>query len=213
MKHFYEKNKYILESEVNKTFEEVLWMSDYEFRQWLKDMRREVVYAWDELGLPPRVGFDEQQIIDQFNKMSSFPVHKFESFNEETQETDVIRNTSVIGNAANQWFPTMMKTKIVYNDVAKAKSIYDHFADEDLFNKVYTYGHRHFKRDSFYHYSNPIKQDEMIKIGTINKKFSTSVEFIEWFETVGRTYDTHDYWLKADKEIEYTGYDLSLIHI
>ena len=68
MKHFYEKNKYILESEVNKTFEEVLWMSDDEFRQWLKDMRREVVYAWDELGLPPRVGFDEQQIIDQFNK-------------------------------------------------------------------------------------------------------------------------------------------------
>jgi len=207
MKHFYEKNKYILESEVNKTFEEILWMSDDEFRQWLKDMRNEIVYAWDHLGLPPRVGFDEQQIIDQFNKMSSFPVHKFESFNEETQDTDVIRNTSVIGNAANQWFPTMMKTKIVYNDVAKAKSIYDHFADEDLFNKVYTYGHRHFKRDSFYHYSNPIKQNETIKIGTISKKFSSSIEFIEWFETVGRSYDTHDYWLKADKELEYTGYD------
>ena len=72
MKHFYEKNKYILESEVNKTFEEILWMSDDEFRQWLKDMRNEIVYAWDHLGLPPRVGFDEQQIIDQFNKMSSF---------------------------------------------------------------------------------------------------------------------------------------------
>ena len=62
-------------------------MSDEEFRQWLRDMRKEVAYSWDELGLPPRVGFDEQQIIDQFNKMSSFPVHKFESFNEETQET------------------------------------------------------------------------------------------------------------------------------
>ena len=57
----------------------------------------------------------------------------------------------------------MMKTKIVYNDINKAKSIYDHFVDEDLFQKVYTYGHRHFKRDSFYHYSNPIKREELLE--------------------------------------------------
>ena len=135
MKHFYEKNNYLLDHEVNKTFEEVLWMTDEEFRQWLRDMRREVVYSWDTLGLPPRVGWDEQSIIDQFNKMSSFNVKDFECYNEETGETDVIRNTSVVGNAANQFFPTMMKTKIVYNDISKAKSIYDHFVDEDLFAK------------------------------------------------------------------------------
>ena len=53
-----------------------------------------------------------------------------------------------------------MKTKIVYNDINKAKSIYDHFVDEDLFQKVYTYV-IYFKRDSFYHYSNPIKKEEL----------------------------------------------------
>ena len=31
-KHFYEKNNYLLEHEVNKTFEEVLWMTDDEFK-------------------------------------------------------------------------------------------------------------------------------------------------------------------------------------
>ena len=138
MKHFYEKNSYLLNHEVNKTFEEVLWMSDDEFKQWLRDMRQAVIHAWDNLGIPPRVGYNEQEIIDQFNKMSSFPVHEFECFNEETQKNDVIRYTSVVGNAANQWFPTMMKTKIVYNKVEDAKSIYDHFVDEDLFQKVYT---------------------------------------------------------------------------
>ena len=109
-------------------------MSDDEFKSWLRDMRREVVYSWDTLGLPPRVGWGEDDIINQFNKMSSFNVKDFECFNEETGDIDVIRNTSVIGNAANQFFPTMMKTKIVYNDINKAKSIYDHFVDEDLSN-------------------------------------------------------------------------------
>ena len=207
MKSFYERNSYLLEHEVNKTFEEVLWMSDEEFRQWLRDMRKEVAYSWDELGLPPRVGWSEDKIIDQFNQMSSFNVRDFECYNEETNEKDVIRNTSVVGNAANQWFPTMMKTKIVYNDISKAKSIYDHFVDEDLFQKVYTYGHRHFKRDSFYHYSNPIKREELLEFGTKRHTVSDGSSFISWFENNAREYDTHDYWLKADKEQEYTGYD------
>lgn len=213
MKHFYEKNTYLLEHEVNKTFEEVLWMSDDEFKQWLRDMRKEVQYAWDELGIPPRVGFSEEEIVDQFNKISSFPVHEFESIDEMTGEKDVIRNTSVVGNAANQWFPTMMKTKIVYNDISKAKSIYDHFVDEDLFEKVYTYGHRHFKRDSFYHYSNPLKVGETIEVGSKLHRIKSGVDFINWFESEGREYDTHDYWLKPDKEQEYTGYDDKLRNV
>ena len=53
-------------------------MSDDEFRQWLTDMRKTIAYAWDELGLPPRVGWNEKDIIDQFNKMSSFPVHEMD---------------------------------------------------------------------------------------------------------------------------------------
>ena len=49
--------------------------------------------------LPPRVGWSEDKIIDQFNQMSSFNVRDFECYNEETNEKDVIRNTSVVGNA------------------------------------------------------------------------------------------------------------------
>ena len=44
MKHFYERNDYVLDHEVNKTFEEILWMSDDEFRQWLTDMRKTIAY-------------------------------------------------------------------------------------------------------------------------------------------------------------------------
>ena len=53
--YFYERNDYVLHHEVNKIFEEILWMPENEFRQWLNDMRKVIAYAWDELGLPPRV--------------------------------------------------------------------------------------------------------------------------------------------------------------
>ena len=39
MKYFYEKNTELLESSVNKKFEELLWMTKDEFRQWVIDMR------------------------------------------------------------------------------------------------------------------------------------------------------------------------------
>ena len=70
MNHFYERNNYILEHDINKKFEEVLWMTEDEFRVWVVEMRKTIVYAWDELGIPPRVGYDEQAIIDQMDRSS-----------------------------------------------------------------------------------------------------------------------------------------------
>ena len=57
-KYFYEKNTEFLESPVNKTFEEILWMPKDKFRQWVIDMRKEVVRLWNEKGQPPRVGYN-----------------------------------------------------------------------------------------------------------------------------------------------------------
>jgi hypothetical protein len=211
-KYFYEKNTEFLESSVNKKFEEILWMSKEDFRQWVIDMRKEVVHLWDEKGQPPRVGYNEQEIIDQFNEMTSFPIHKFLVKDELTGEEDVIRNTSIIGNAVNQWFPTMMKTRINYTkDVEKGKSIYDYFAKDELLETFVTYASRHFKRDSFYHYSTPVKIDEVIELGSLQYKTDTVENFVNWFETKARSYDTHDYWFEPNSgENDYTGYNEDL---
>jgi hypothetical protein len=212
MKYFYEKNTEFIQSDINKTFEEILWMSKDEFRQWVLDMRKEVVRLWDEKGQPPRVGYNEQEIIDQFNQMTSFPVYKFLVKDEYTDEDNVIRNTSVVGNAVNQWFPTMMKTRINYTkDVDKGKSIYDYFAKEELYETFVTYASRHFNRDSFYHYSTPIKVDENIEIGSLVQKVESVEQFVDWFESKARAYDTHDYWLEPNSgENDYTGYNEDL---
>ncbi len=68
-KHFYEKNKKFIEHPVNKEFDEVLHMDDSEFRHWIREMREVVVDLWDNHGLPPRIGYNENEIIKQFMKI------------------------------------------------------------------------------------------------------------------------------------------------
>ena len=202
---YYEKNEELLNSNVNKTFDELLTCTDDEFRQWVIDLRKMVVKLWDEKGIPPRVGYNKEEIIDNFRKMISYPVHEFETVDQLTGKSDVIRNTSVIGNAVNQWFPTMMKTKISYSSKGTPRSIYDYFADDTLLDTFVTYARRHFRRDSFYHYSNPISEGDVIDIGSGPYKVTTAEEFAK------QKFIDYDYWLcpvKEDKK--YTGYNTEL---
>ena len=205
-KNFYERNDYVLNHDINKYFEEVLWMTDDEFEQWVRDFRRVIAEVWDTHGNPPRVGWMEDEIVDQFNKLSAFPSHKLLFTDEYTGEENIIRPTSNLGNAANQWFPTMMKTKIVYNKIESAVSIYDHFVREDLFDKVHLYAKRHFKRDSFYNHGLPVRVNNKVEVNGQVHLTTTGTEFIKWFENNIRDYDTHDYWLKPDKDVDYSGY-------
>jgi len=181
-------------------------MSDDEFRQWLTDMRKTIAYAWDELGLPPRVGWNEKDIIEQFNKMSSFPVHEMD------KGDNIVRNTSVIGNACNQFFPTMMKTRINYSKNDDGLSIYDHFVDDKLSEKVYKYSHRHFKRDSFYEYSQTVPVHGMIKDFLIPAE--SGKQWVEIFERDFRHKETHDYWIAPySEDTEYTGHNKDLVGV
>ncbi len=218
-KYFYERNDYLLNSSVNKFFEEILWMTEDEFQTWVRDMRKEVVYAWDVLGIPPRVGWNEHDIIEQFNNLKAFPISEVLVVDEATGERNAIRPSTIVGNAANQFFPTMMKTKINYSkDVSEGASIYDHFADNKFLPKVYTYARRHFKRDSFYHHSNPINPANPFPVfGDEDRNpCATGLEWIKKF--LARSSDglivdgvkgEWSFWLseKEEDEGEYTGYD------
>jgi len=209
VKYFYEKNRELIESPVNKTFEEILWMSKDQFRSWVIDLRKLVVDLWDNQNMPPRVGYDEAEIIEQFQQMESFSFKNFLVKDELTGEFDVIRNTHVLGNACNQFFPTMMKTRINYTKNGDGKSIYDYFAKDELLDTFVTYASRHFKRDSFYHYSTPVK---VMDISTETLPVATDgVDWITQFEKTFRQRGEYGYWL-SPKNIskEYTGYNEKL---
>ena len=209
------KNTRLLESQYNVTFEEILGMSAEDFHDWCVNLRKTVVYLWDNHDLPPVVGYDDEAIISQFEKMTPYPIHHeddgFMKIDTIDGEKNVIRNTTNIGNAVNSFFPTMMKTPIGYAGDGQGKSIYDFFVKDELLGRFETYAKRHFKRDSFYHYSNPIKPKDK-RFFDLMPQVDDAYKFVEEFEDVFRKRDNGwDYWLCPVKEdAGYTGYDEKL---
>lgn len=211
--YHYPKNTYFLDSEVNKTFDEVLRMSIQEFNQWIIDVRAKIVDIWDNKGIPPVNGYSQEEIVDQFNQLCIHDVSQMKCEDELTGDF-CIRNThNKLGNAANSWFPTMMKTRINYG-TAVPRSIYDYMADPDLLKKYMPYALRHFKRDSFYAYSRCVDQGESLPTANTIVPFN-AMHWIQEFEKRERTdrqstknRPAYDYWIsEKDDEGEYTGYN------
>ena len=193
-KTFYEKNEYFLDSEVNVLFEDLLEMNPDEFTQWVIDMRKTVVDIWDTHNIPPRRGKDESSIIDQFNKMVSYPVHEFTHTDELSGvEDDVIINKSRLGAEADQWFPTMYKTRINYTEKDNGYSIYDLFAKDKYKERMIKGCFRHFRRDSMYIHA----------LTCFKNNMKPAVIECDDAETYIKTY--HDY-----KRTIFSGYDFIL---
>ena len=151
---FYERNDYVINSDINCNYEDLLEMTPDEFVDWVIEFREIVKEAWDEHGCPPRTGKTEEGIIEQFNKIAEYPVHKF-AFSDELSdvEDDVIINKCRIGGEADQWFSNMMKVRINYTEKDTGYSIYDLFADDKHLDKMVKGGMRHFRRDSLYEHA------------------------------------------------------------
>ena len=122
-------NDYLLQSEVNKTFEEILWMSDKAFERWIVALSKEVIYAWDELGMPPEKGINDEEILRQFEGLCNLDVSRFTRRDELTYEENCIVNNAKVGSACNAFFPNIGKVKDIQNTDLTGNSIYDCFLD------------------------------------------------------------------------------------
>ena len=154
MKKYYYERSNLLESDINIYFEELLYMNDKETSKWIKNLRSFIISEWDDKGIPPTIGQNTDKILTNFGKLRDYPVEDFLVSDDDGNE-DVIRNYNKQATSINQFFPTMLKTR-----VGKA-SIYDWFTDEfqDRFEKVIR---RILKRDSMYNWSKCILKDDEI---------------------------------------------------
>ena len=154
MKKYYYERSNLLESDVNIHFEELLYMNDEETSKWIKSLRSFILSEWDDKGIPPTIGQNTDKILTNFGKLRDYPVEDFLVSDDDGNE-NVIRNYNKQASSVNQFFPTMLKTR-----VGKA-SIYDWFTDEfeDRFEKVIR---RILKRDSMYNWSKCVLKDEKI---------------------------------------------------
>ena len=163
MKYFYERSKFS-EFKSNTTYHRLLEMTDDEFVSWAKLLRKEVTEQWDISGTPPVIGKDEEDIIENFKKLKSNPADYLErDLSGDTESLGIIQNFNKDASVVNQFFPTMLKTKISIGKSAEGGlSIYDHFSDPNLEETFVKIMKRAVKRDSMYSWSRSIvdKKDE-----------------------------------------------------
>ena len=163
MKYFYERSKFS-EFKSNTTYHQLLQMTDDEFVSWAKLLRKEVTEQWDERGTPPVIGKDEDGIIKNFKKLKSNPADYWEKdLSGDEESLGLIQNFNKDASVVNQFFPTMLKTKISVGKSADGGlSIYDHFGDPTLEEKFVKIMKRAVKRDSMYSWSRSLvdKKDE-----------------------------------------------------
>ena len=74
-KYYYERSK-LLESEVNITFEELLWMDDIQTTKWIDSLREFILREWDMYGIPPTIGQNTEMLKKNFHKLRDYPLHQ-----------------------------------------------------------------------------------------------------------------------------------------
>jgi len=162
-KWFYERSKFDT-FKSNTTYHDLLSKTDSEFIEWARLLRKEVTTQWDEYGTPPVIGKDEDGIIKSLSKLRKNPCEFLEQDKTGDEESlGIIQNFNKDASAVNQFFPTMLKTKISGGKSADGGlSIYDHFAQPDMEEKFVKIMRRAVKKDSMYSWSRSVvnKRDE-----------------------------------------------------
>lgn len=204
---FYTKNSHILnDPEINITFDQILAMDEPQFEAWVNKMADAVKYSWDTFGCPPKSGYTEEEIVTEFNKLANYKTGKFE-FVDELSGNTVIWNKARLGSCVDQFFPTMMKARINYNEKDNGYSIYEIFSEPERRKSLIKGSARHFKRDSFYYFSQPItKNDKNALVYSDN-----GVDFINKFHNK-KLYENYGMWVqKVDTKKELSGYHVQSI--
>lgn len=193
----YERNEYVINHKMNVCFEDLLEMDETQFREWVGEMRSVLAHSWDTYGCPPRTGKSVSDIIENWNKLETYPVHEFEH-DDEMSDTprDVIINKSRGGSEVDQFFENMFRTRINYTDKDTGYSIYDLIADPSRFEQVYKGSLRHFRRDSFYNYAlSAIKNSTKYSIVSVDK----GEDWIRAFFTSPEMFKGYDFLLEQVK--------------
>tara|TARA_Y100000294_G_scaffold93313_1_gene86918 strand:- start:656 stop:1876 length:1221 start_codon:yes stop_codon:yes gene_type:complete len=184
------KNNHMLNSKVNITFDQTLHMKKKEFDDWAKKLRGEIIYAWDELGIPPKLGMTDEQIVRDFERLVNMDVSKLENYDQQTNGYYCLIAPPNTGAGCNAFFPNQQKTKDIQGKDLTGNSLYDLFSkDENL--KFLTYRlKRIFQTDQLYAFSRGVFADKEMggvsgktgKQWITNFRDSKSKEFGFWID-------------------------------
>ena len=202
-KYYYEKSG-ILESSVNITYHELFTKTDEELDEWIGEVRQYIIEDWDVRGTPPMVGQSIEQIISSFKKLREYDIHGFIEKADDGQR-NVIKNFNKFANGVNQFFPTMLKTRIGDMGDVGLNSIYDRIKEDvnkDLFYKALRRGLR---RDSMYSFSKSLSKDR--RENTKNKlpywSGESAVEWLKYYQDNKLKFKHHRLWISKSHQEKY----------
>ena len=198
-KPYYVENPIINDVTVNVLFEDLLSMSNNQFEDWVKHCRSKFIENWNN-GCPPKNGKSEDHIIQEFNKLSDTDVLSIFTKDDElsSDKGTVIQNNLYTGSEVDQFFPNMMKTKFSSGkNNRNALSMFDIMSNDKYLPRMIKSSFRHFKRDSFYHYSLCDKNN--------NSKVSLfeCENGVEWLHTFDKSnFSNYSFWIEESEKSE-----------
>ena len=202
MKYYYEKSG-ILDSEINITYDELFHKNDDELDEWIEEVRQYVMKEWDEKGIPPLVGQSIEAIIKSFKKLREYDIHGFIEKADDGKR-NVIKNFNKFANGINQFFPTMLKTRI--GDMGDGlNSIYDRIKEDSNKELFYKAIRRGVRRDSMYTFSKSLSLDRKE-----NKKGrlpywngESAVEWLKYYHENKLKFKNYKLWIAKSHQEKY----------
>ena len=128
--YYYTKNNYILDSPLNKTFSEVHFMPDDEFRVWLKSFAGLVRNVRENHGVPFELGKTDAEITTSCRELVKTDVCCELVEDSVNYEVNCIDNKNKTLNIANAFFPNMEDAKD--NMGSKKMSVSGLFQDDEV---------------------------------------------------------------------------------
>jgi len=202
-KHYYEKSG-IMDSKVNITYDELFRKTDEELDEWIEEARQYIIEDWDERGTPPMVGQTIETIISSFRKLREYDIHGFVEKADDGQR-NVIKNFNKFANGVNQFFPTMLKTRIGDMGDVGLNSIYDRIKEDINKPLFYKAMRRGLRRDSMYSFSKSISKDRKE-----NKKGrlpywngESAIEWLKYYQDNKLKFKNHRIWISKSHQEKY----------
>ena len=164
-----------MDNPVNITYGELLKKSPNEVDIWIDELRDYVITKWDdkEKPQPPVIGQNEEDIIKKWSKLHEVNVNEFFD-----KKTGVIRNFNKLASGVNQFFPTMLKTKISSGVSSEnAHSIYDMFSGDDYRDKFSKSMKRGLYKDSMYSFGKTLKRKDVGDVEDYINKINNDKDF------------------------------------
>ena len=203
MEYYYEKSG-ILDSKVNITYHELFCKSDAELAKWIGEVRQFIVEDWDERGTPPMIGQNIDAIIKSFKKLREYDIHGFIEKADDGQR-NVIKNFNKFANGVNQFFPTMLKTRIGGDMSHDLNSIYDRIKEDVNKPLFYKAMHRGLRRDSLYTFSKSISLDrkENDKGGLPYWNDESALDWLKYYHDNKLKFKNHRLWIAKSHQEKY----------